>query len=650
MQELNIIELIEKNPISRISNKYNNLLLYNIKENFTGFEQKLFISSFYCYLNYDKTKDFIIDLDDIWKWLGFKQKINAKMLLEKNFTIDIDYKNKEEKDIDELEIIKKHGGQNKQTIMLTIKCFKSLCLKARTIKADEIHEYYMKLEEIIQKTIDQETDELKIELKQKDSIIYEIKQITEQEKKELFEKSEQEKQLLLESTQKEKQLLLESNKKEKFKAVEQTLTSQFPQNTECVYIGVIDNKNEAGEKLIKFGHTNHLTDRVYNHRLMYENFILINAFRVQNKVEIENLIKTHPKIKSQIRTIEINEKNKTEIIAYDDTIFTIEKLSKYIKEIIHSKTYSIDNFNKLLQTNDELTSKNIELENQFKECKQELDNDKATITKQTLEIIELKEIIEKQKKVIDTIDKEDVHDNKVYKNDLLPDNEINKKITEFIDTICIVRPDVTELSINLEGRFRLWNHVKPTKEMFHELKNYLDIRFKQRRIEGPHGYEGIKLKEPEYKKKFTNSTVENFIFQVCTFSDTGRILYSVLNDEYKKWKKSIDIEETPTDLKDVKEYLNSCPHAVKGTVWTKYGCNEGYYGLSLKIDDGEVIRKVGITTGKKVEKREVNTDELLGKWDTIAKAAEYEKIAKTKMSTSIKNKVIFNDYYYCLVK
>jgi len=35
------------------------------------------------------------------------------------------------------ENIKQNGGQNKQTILLTIKCFKSLCLKAQTKKAAE---------------------------------------------------------------------------------------------------------------------------------------------------------------------------------------------------------------------------------------------------------------------------------------------------------------------------------------------------------------------------------------------------------------------------------------------------------------------------------------------------------------------------------
>uniref|UniRef100_A0A6C0H361 Uncharacterized protein n=1 Tax=viral metagenome TaxID=1070528 RepID=A0A6C0H361_9ZZZZ len=50
MTELNIVELIEKNPIVKLSSTYNNKLLINIQETFTGFEQQLFVSSFFCYL------------------------------------------------------------------------------------------------------------------------------------------------------------------------------------------------------------------------------------------------------------------------------------------------------------------------------------------------------------------------------------------------------------------------------------------------------------------------------------------------------------------------------------------------------------------------------------------------------------------------
>jgi len=92
MEQLNIVELIESNPITKLSKDYNVKLLIKIKDNFTEFEQQLFLSSFYCYLNYHPTNDFIIDLDDVWKWLGFGQKVNAKRVLERHFVINKDYK------------------------------------------------------------------------------------------------------------------------------------------------------------------------------------------------------------------------------------------------------------------------------------------------------------------------------------------------------------------------------------------------------------------------------------------------------------------------------------------------------------------------------------------------------------------------------
>ena len=617
MQELNIVELIEKNPITKLSNTYNSKFLNKIKENFTCFEQQLFISSFYCYLNYDKNIDFVVDLDDIWKWLGFNQKVKGLSLLEKNFINETDYKKlafpigkaSPEKE--------KHGGQNKQTILLTVKCFKSLCLKAQTKKASEIHEYYMKLEETLHEIVEEETNELKLQLEQKDNIILEIKQSTEQEK----------------------QLLLQTTKKEKQRAVEQAIIVQFPLNTECIYFGTIDNTNEAGEKLIKFGHTNNLSIRILDHRKKYTNFILVNAFRVQNKVEIENLIKTYPKIKRQIRNIKINGKNKTEIIAYDATNFTIEKLNKHIKDIIHSKTYSIDNFNRIMKENEDLQNEN-------KYLKEQLQSSKILLEKREIEINELKEKLESNQKTIELFANEN---QSVYQNVLLPEDELHKKFNEFVNSICIVRPDVEELSVNMEGRYRLWSQVKPTKEVFYALKNYMDTRFKPKRIQGNHGYLGIKLKSIEYKKTQLDSPVETFIFQSCQFSDCGKVLNSVLLREYQKWKFSVGKELSDNDMKEIKEYLNSSPYALKATVWTDEGNNEGYYGISLK--QTEYKPKMIVSTGKKVYKREKDTNQLLSTWDSIAKAAEAEGMCSAKMSRYIKNKVIINnDYYYSTTK
>ena len=624
MSDLNIVELIEQNPIARLSDNYNNKLLMKIQENFSGFEQQLFVSSFYCYLNYDKNNDFVVDLDNVWKWLGFKQKIDAKRLLEKHFRFDIDYKIAPEvtEAVFENEAAKKDekwGGHNKQIIMLTIKCFKSLCLKAQTKKASEIHEYYMKMEEVLHQVIEEETDELRKQLEKKENVLIQIKETTEQEKTAITNKLN----------------------KEKIKAVEQATISQFPVNTECIYFGTIDNTNEEKETLIKFGHTNDLATRTQNHHKIYDNFILVAAFRVQNKVEIENLIKAHPKIKRHMRTIEVKGTKKTEIVAYDYNL-TIDRLTKHIKDIIHSKTYSIDNFNRLLKQNEDLLTEQRELKNLA-------ETQKETIIKLTIETNELREIVNHQRAIVTS------EEQSVYHNTLLPEDENTQKFAEFIEKICVVRPDVEEASTNMEGQFRIWCGTKPKKETFHALKNYLDTRFKPCRLANQtknqvvHGYIGVKLKDLVYTKKHVNSTVETFLFQVCAFSPNGKILNSVLLTEYQRWKQTVDISFSDNDMKDLKEYLNNCSYVVKATVWTDKGSNEGYYGISLRSDVPK--HKGTSSTGKTVEKRTVNGDNLIAKWETIAKAAEAESLSAAKMSRSVKAKTVFdNDYYYCVVK
>jgi hypothetical protein len=618
-QELNIVELIEKNPITRLSQEYNGRLLTKIQESFTGFEQQLFVSSFYCYLNYDKNLDFVVDLDNVWSWLGFQQKYHAKNMIEKHFKMDVDYKNPTSSQ----ETPKSHGGHNKQTIMLTVRCFKSLCLKAQTKKASEIHEYYMKMEEVLHQIVDEETDELKQQLEQKNAVI--------QEKESMIQ---------------EKDSMIQSTKKEKHRAVEQAIIGQFPLNTECIYFGTIDNTNAENEKLIKFGHTNDLSTRVMDHRKKYQNFVLVAAFRVQNKVEIENLIKTYPKIKRHIRSIEVGGKNKTEIIAYDSTNFTIERLKKHIADIIHSRTYSIDNFNRLMQRNEVLEAENRELQ--------------KTVATQALELNDLRELTTKQKQELEVVA---AGHQSVYQNVLLPEDELTQKFNEFIKVACIVRPDVEESSVSMEGRFRLWCQTKPTKETFHALKNYLDVRFKAKRIRGVHGYIGVKLKTVEYKKILVSNSadasslslspnVETFLFERCQFSDCGKILNSVLLKEYQKWKQSVGLELTETDMKDLKAYLNASPHALKATVWTEQGNNEGYYGVSLRDDYYAMTNAITnnpictSTTGKKVEKREATTHQLLSSWPTIASAALAEGVCAAKMSRYVKAKTVIADYYY----
>lgn len=615
MSDLNIVELIEKNPLTYLSCTSGCKLAEKIKIKFDSYDAKLFISSFYCYLNYNKQINFIVDLDFLWLWLGFSTKQHAVRVLERHFIENKDFisnlltrSGNQDK--------ASHGGHNVKKYFLNIRCFKLLCLKAQTEKADQIHNYYINLEEIVNETVAEEAEEMKRLLMEKENMILEIQSSKEKEIKETIE--------------------------EKRTAVEKAILSQFSVNTECIYLGTIDDTNIENEKLLKFGHSNDLNSRVvYHHGNSYTNFKLCNAFKVTNRTEIENLIKNHPVIRKHIRRVEINGKMKTELIAYDETSFTIDKLCYYIKEIIKTKTYSIENFNKLLQENENLQKNNEELRKLLDEIKNDLNYHILQNQTLTAELEEKKEVINKIRDESSAIKEE-------------APCKYNDIFSRYIAECCLLHPDFEESSVNLEGQFRIWRRIKPSKELFHELKSYLDTKFKPGRLQNQikdqvvNGYFGLKLKPIEYKKESASSSqVENFVFQECYFSPCGKILNSTLLEHYRKWKQTVGLSEENNDMRQLKDYLDQSKYALKAVVWTSEGSNDGYYGLDLKTNIS--FHRKTSSTGKTVEKRDVKTNVVLAKWETIAKAASAEFMSASKMSRSIKNNIIFNnEYIYCV--
>ena len=315
MESFNIVDLIENNPITTLSTTYQNKLLTKIKTKFTESEQQLFVASFYGFLKYNSNTDFVIDLDDVWKWLEFATKQKAKMLLENHFVKEIDYITSLNPQVKQSEHVR--GGHNKEIFMLNVSTFKKFCLKAGTKKADEIHDYYIKLEDTLHEVVQDESAELKTQLEQN-------------------------------------QIQLDKSEKTAEKIREKTLVEQFGRNTQCVYYGSIDNLSDTNEKLIKFGNSNNLAGRVGQHKDTYTNFRLLNAFKVDNKTQVENDMKEHPLFTERQRTITIKSKNYVELLAMKDLTFTL--LDKTIREIILSNECNPENFKKLLEENKRLNT------------------------------------------------------------------------------------------------------------------------------------------------------------------------------------------------------------------------------------------------------------------------------------------------------
>lgn len=297
---LNIVNLIEKSAMTRLSNNYENKLLMKIKENFSENQQQIFVASFYTFLNYDSKKDFVVDFDNVWKWLGFSRKDNAKRLLEKHFLQDIGYKiislRTEENTIE--------AGRPTEKIMLNIITFKKFCLKSGTRKADEIHDYYVKLEELFHETVDEETNELRNQITIKDEEIknkYEEIKCVENHLGILHEKH-------IKLTDNHNRLI---NRREKHKL----------KKGKCLYIIRDLDKpvvNEISDYI--FGITKHLSDREQTYYSYLDPVFEYVMFTNDNKF-LENCIKK--KYKSLLRNNErIKQININDMISFIEDIAT----------------------------------------------------------------------------------------------------------------------------------------------------------------------------------------------------------------------------------------------------------------------------------------------------------------------------------------
>jgi hypothetical protein len=260
---VDIVNLIESNPITKFSGDYHNKLIEKVKNTFTNYEQQLFLSSFYCYLKYDSKNDFVINLDNVWKWLDFSQKIKAKQMLEKHFTINKDYKLLLYHEVKQTNQTK--GGHNKEIFMLNVETFKKFCLKAGTKKANEVHDYYIKLENIMFEITKEECEQLKQQLLQIENI------------KNIEFKINLDKQKILER--------------------ERVLLKEYAQSGPIVYIIKVKSYDN-GEYIIKIGHsTKGIQNRYTEHKNKYDECLLLDCFFVDKSKDFESFLHHHENIR-----------------------------------------------------------------------------------------------------------------------------------------------------------------------------------------------------------------------------------------------------------------------------------------------------------------------------------------------------------------
>jgi len=216
----------------------------------------------------------------------------------------------------------KWGGHNLKKIMLTIKCFKSLCLKAQTKKAGEIHEYYMKLEEVLHEVMEEEAIEFKTQLTQKTEQLEqktaELKVVPEQEKHKLIMKQ--------------------------YGAI----------NGSLIYVARIKTLDN-GSYIIKIGESRKGVRNRYNEfKVKYgSQTIFLDAFLVNNSVGLEKFLHSHDLIRpSKVTDLKGHEKE-NELFLIGQNL-SYQTLLKIIDDNISSFEYTFAEFEQLRLENEKL--------------------------------------------------------------------------------------------------------------------------------------------------------------------------------------------------------------------------------------------------------------------------------------------------------
>lgn len=299
-----------------VKNSINDRLSKLLDENLSSEDEQLFVQSFKTYLEYgNDDKKFIINFDDIWTWIGFTRKDNAKRLLIKSFIKDVDF------------ILLKEETNN-ETILMTVNTFKKFCMKASTKRADEVCNYYIKMENIMHRYFKEQLDDQR-------NIIKQIEENNLNKIKDLEDSN------VISLENERHNSLTRSNNK-------------IP----LVYIMKLKIKVNPNYTLYKIGQTIDIIDRLpkLKHEFGGVDFIVTDAFPCQNHKAFETFLHNHKKIFPLNYKGRINNKRSTELFKIRD-----KNMYDMIKRVVIDNIYRF-NYKRL----DELKELNKSLELQKK--------------------------------------------------------------------------------------------------------------------------------------------------------------------------------------------------------------------------------------------------------------------------------------------
>ena len=276
---------------NEVTSDFKNELLNEMNNQFDSEEQRIFVNSFYAYLNHHPTEDFVVDLDIVYKFIGFSRKDHLKRLLLKNFSEGTDYQTllhpiveqKDEKSSSPPKGESSWGGSSPEKIMLNVDTFKNICMLANTQQAKIIRTYYIKLENVVLKVINKSKE-------------FAVTKLTNQTK--MIAKNDY-------------------------------IVDQFDKKS-IAYIGIVEENEDY--TIAKYGHTSDIKRRTNAHRNTYgDQFNISFALESIAHYEVERQIQNHNDLQSRkVKTY--NGRDFNELLRIDKN-FTMDNLIDAMKLI-----------------------------------------------------------------------------------------------------------------------------------------------------------------------------------------------------------------------------------------------------------------------------------------------------------------------------
>ena len=587
---INFNELV-KNSNANLSSSVQTKMTTIINDEFTEEQQQWYIANLFMYMNYHPTNDYPINLEDVFKMIGFANKGNAKRTLDNNFTKDEDYKitilpsekgqiargSKAASPYGEAGRSTKNlggAGLNEEQIMLNIDTFKNLCMLAKTDKGKQIRKYYVKLENIYNKIIKEEIESQKI----------------------ILEKEKENTQKLLH----ENEIKLKEKDKELLK--EKTLRNKMlnrrcfdVQDGEYVYLyqDILGNS----DSLLKIGKSTKLINREEFYSNTNKSGGIVFYVKCIDCSLIERL--AHHML-DKFRVNKMQEWFKLDLELAKSTI-------KNIVKIVDSRN-SIPHINEFLQ--------NLKISDE---------NDNVETTETT-----------------------ELNVQQISTNQIQPDD-----FSGFLENCCEIGDQFFTAKEELTKAFRIYTRNTIEKSIKEKLNTFLQTKFKsgvefyeniRRNV-----WRGFRLKPLTFSVNDENNIqdYEQFISDQCQINYLNRISYVDFFEAFTSYKKVNDENYILTHEKKQKIQTYLISKFANGRVHLsdKSKANHlfGVLGISLKNTCG---LKESKRTCKKVSKIDFEKETCINTWDSLTIAAKELNIPRSTLATLIKFETIKDGYLY----